>query len=223
MKVKKKPPGRRVGGRYTWGSAGRAPELPHSPYFKSRFERNYARLLTFNGVRWQYEPKTFYFESVKSGVNRAFKPDFFLPDEGPRGTWHELKGYLDKNSAIKIRRFRRWYPEDTLVVIPYDFFQDCERQGLCRLIPSWECAHFPERLRAEVKTYQTRPSSFAAYHAKRRAATAQETTHGHPAGPPRNARGQFISRRPASPPDPGPPGPARPRRSLHPPPGVAGV
>ena len=41
--AKHTPPGTHIGGRYTHGNKGRAPEWPDSPWFRSRMERNYSR------------------------------------------------------------------------------------------------------------------------------------------------------------------------------------
>jgi hypothetical protein len=144
------PPGRHIGGRYTHGNAGRAPEWPDSPWFRSRMERNYARFCSWMQMRWVYEPKTFVFESVRSGRNRIYTPDFYLPDEG---VYHEVKGWLDKDSQVKLNRMKKFYPEAKVLVIPKPFFEDVERQGLCRLIPHYECKHFPARLVMETKAY----------------------------------------------------------------------
>ncbi len=59
--------------------AGRAPDLGDT-YFRSRWERNWARYLNFlvqHGeiTGWEYEPKTFWFHKIKRGT-RSYKPDF---------------------------------------------------------------------------------------------------------------------------------------------------
>ena len=90
------------------------------------------------------------FEAVKGGKNRQFKPDFYLPDED---VYHEVKGWDDRDSQIKRRYLKKYYPEIRLVLVPKSFFEDLERQRLCRLVPSWECSHFPARLVEVTKTY----------------------------------------------------------------------
>jgi len=84
-------------------------------------EANYAKRLQFlkeNGqiLEYEHEPKVFYFEKIKRGI-RAYKPDFRV--DYPDGTheWHEVKGYMDKASETKIKRFQQYYPEEKLVVI----------------------------------------------------------------------------------------------------------
>lgn len=106
-------------------------------YFRSMSEANYARLLTYQKIRWEYEPTTFWFEDVKRG-NRFYTPDFWLPD---KEEFHEVKGWLDPASKTKLDRMKRYHPGVTIVLINDKFFKDCERKGICRLIPGWECSH----------------------------------------------------------------------------------
>jgi hypothetical protein len=133
-------PAQRVGGRYTHHTGGRAPEWPDSPYFRSRYERNLARLLTWLGRRWLYEPERFFFAKARGARNASYLPDFYLPDEG---VYYEVKGWLDRDSRVRHKHFAREYPQHTLLLIDAGFFKSIERQGLCRLVPGWECRHHP--------------------------------------------------------------------------------
>ena len=105
-------------------------------FVRSSWEANYARFLTFSKVRWEYEPKTFWFP-VKRGT-RSYTPDFYLPDED---AYHEIKGWLDPKSMTKLKRMAKYYPDVKIVVIGGRWFSDANRKGLCRLIPNWECSH----------------------------------------------------------------------------------
>jgi hypothetical protein len=116
--------------------AGRRADLDDR-YFRSRWEANYARYLTFAKVRWEYEPKTFWFEAVKRGT-RSYTPDFWIPAEG---VFHEVKGFMDPESATKLKRMAKYFPDVRVVIINKEWFSQAERQGLCRLIPFWECRH----------------------------------------------------------------------------------
>jgi hypothetical protein len=55
--------------------------LPHEQVtFAHTSERQFARLLDFYGIEWQYEPHTFVLERDGRGEPvRAFSPDFYLP------------------------------------------------------------------------------------------------------------------------------------------------
>ena len=100
-------------------------------------ERNYARLLNFQKIRWEYEKQTFWFTKIKRGV-RSYLPDFWLPDTQE---YIEIKGYLDPRSKTKLKRMRIYYPEVKVILIQSDFFKQIEKNKTCLLIPHWECRH----------------------------------------------------------------------------------
>lgn len=77
-------------------------------YFRSKWEANLARYWNFIKVPWEYEPKEFEFKTIKKG-SRFYKPDFYLPkiDE-----YIELKGYFTASDKTKLRRFKKYYPEE---------------------------------------------------------------------------------------------------------------
>ena len=106
-------------------------------FVRSRWEANYAFFLTWQKIKFEYEPAEFFFEKIKRG-NRSYKPDFWLPD---KKEWHEVKGFMDDNSRVKLARMAKYYPEEKIVIIGKEFFQDIERKRICRLIPHWECPH----------------------------------------------------------------------------------
>jgi hypothetical protein len=127
---------RRVGGRYVHSTQGRAEDLG-TTWFRSKSERNYARFLRFLGIPYAYEPTTFVFEKIRSGI-RTYKPDFYLPSSGE---YHEVKLWLDKRSAIQLKRMRIHHPQVKVVVIGREFFQDICAKHLCRAIAHYECPH----------------------------------------------------------------------------------
>lgn len=48
--------------------------------FAHNSERQFAKLLDFYGIAWEYEPRTFTLETDRDGVPvQAFSPDFYLP------------------------------------------------------------------------------------------------------------------------------------------------
>jgi len=77
-------------------------------YFRSATEANYARYLNLAKIKWEFEPRTFYFEGVRRG-NVSYTPDFYLPNED---RWIEIKGWLDGPSKTKLKRFKKYYPEE---------------------------------------------------------------------------------------------------------------
>jgi hypothetical protein len=69
-------------------------------------------------VNWKYEPKEFEFTTIKRGT-RFYKPDFYLPKTD---RWVEIKGYLSSGDKTKLRRFKKYYPDEAekLQFVIYD-------------------------------------------------------------------------------------------------------
>lgn len=120
--------------------AGRRPDLDNR-YFRSRWEANYARYLNGQVARgavagWEYESKTFWFESIRRGT-RSYTPDFKVLYRD-RYEWHEVKGWMDPKSATRLKRMRRFYPDETIVLIDQRWFAAAVRGGLAGTIRHWE-------------------------------------------------------------------------------------
>jgi hypothetical protein len=113
-------------------TGGRRPDLGNR-YFRSAWEANYARYLSFVGEEWEYEARTFEFP-VRRG-NRFYTSDFYLPR---RGEYHEVKGWADRDWEVKLSRMRRYYPDVKIVVIDEQWFREIYRAGWHKLIPNWE-------------------------------------------------------------------------------------
>jgi hypoxanthine phosphoribosyltransferase len=68
-------------------------------------EREFARLLTFYGVPWRYEPTTFPLDWDDQGrVIEAFTPDFYLPDQD---LYIELTTKVQRLMTAKHRKIRK--------------------------------------------------------------------------------------------------------------------
>lgn len=81
-------------------------------------EGEFARLLDFYQIRYEYEPKTFPLEWDENGaVTEAFTPDFYLPDFDLYIELTTLKQNLVSKKNRKIRRFRELYPDVSLKVL----------------------------------------------------------------------------------------------------------
>jgi hypothetical protein len=96
-------------------------------YFRSQMEVKYAKYLehlkaTGKIQDWEYEPKTFWFEGIKRGVC-SYKPDFLVTIERSQHYWVEVKGYMDQRSRTKIKRFGKYFPEETLMVCDTEWFR----------------------------------------------------------------------------------------------------
>jgi hypothetical protein len=110
-------------------------------FFRSKQEANYARWLEFQKQRniikdWQHEPKTFWFEGIKRGINN-YTPDFMVTFPDDKIEWHEVKGWMDSRSKTKIKRFLKYHPTETLKVFGSKWYQAASKK-LHRIIRDWE-------------------------------------------------------------------------------------
>ena len=130
-------------------------------YFRSKTEANIARYYKYIGEFYIYEYKEFEFKNIKRG-SRFYKPDFFL---AAVNRWVEVKGWFRKSDKTKLRRFKKYYPEEFArlkFIIPDKYAKDkangemikflCDGLGIDfndiisyeeiekygRLIPGWE-------------------------------------------------------------------------------------
>jgi hypothetical protein len=71
---------------------------------------------------WEHEPKTFWFEEIKRGT-RSYLPDFKVTYWDGNHEWIEVKGYFDRKSLTKIKRFRKYYPQEILRIIDSEWFK----------------------------------------------------------------------------------------------------
>jgi len=96
-------------------------------YFRSKWEYAYAQALELmkqTGIilDWEHEPKTFWFDKIKRGC-RSYCPDFIVVDSDGATWWAEVKGYMDPRSATKLKRFKKYYPKETLYIIDGKWFK----------------------------------------------------------------------------------------------------
>lgn len=74
---------------------------------RSSWEANFVRILNIYKINFEFEPTVFPFP-VKRGT-KGYTPDFLLTRNNE---WVEIKGYLDDKSKIKLKRFKRYYPNE---------------------------------------------------------------------------------------------------------------
>jgi hypothetical protein len=80
--------------------------------FAHPIEAEFARILDFYGISWEYEPKTFVLEEDEAGsVKEAFSPDFYLPNEDLFVELTTMRPKLITKKNRKIRRLRMLHPE----------------------------------------------------------------------------------------------------------------
>lgn len=84
---------------------------PDSDRFAHPAEVELARLLTFYGVRWAYEPTTFAVRWGSDGHPQEFvTPDFYLPDHDSYLELTTMKQRLVTRKNRKFRKLRECYP-----------------------------------------------------------------------------------------------------------------
>jgi hypothetical protein len=80
--------------------------------FAHASEEEFARILDFYHIRWEYEPRTFAIEWDEAGkAVSSFTPDFYLPDHDLYIELTTLKQSLVTKKNRKVRRLRELYPE----------------------------------------------------------------------------------------------------------------
>jgi len=110
-------------------------------YVRSSWEANYARyLIWLEGIGeiagWEYEPDMFEFDKIKRGT-RFYTPDFKITNKDGSIEYHEVKGWMDKQSATKLKRMAKYYPEVKLILIDFEQYYAIASK-VKHLISNWE-------------------------------------------------------------------------------------
>jgi len=80
--------------------------------FAHNSERQFAKLLDFYGIGWEYEPHTFVLEwDNASNPSQAFTPDFYLPAYDLFIEITTMNQNLVTKKNRKARRLRELYPD----------------------------------------------------------------------------------------------------------------
>ncbi len=107
--------------------------LPHEGVrFAHNSERQFAKLLDFYGIEWQYEPRTFVLATDREGnPQEAFAPDFYLPAYDLFIEITTLNQKLVTKKNRKVRKLRERFP-GTKVKIFYqrDYLRLLVKYGL---------------------------------------------------------------------------------------------
>src|SRR5664279_2780821 len=93
-----------------------APDQPRvtgaGPAFAHVSEAEFARILDYYQVRWEYEPHTFpILWNLAGDLLESFSPDFFLPELDLYVELTTLRQKLVRKKNRKLRRLRELYPE----------------------------------------------------------------------------------------------------------------
>lgn len=102
------------------------------PVFAHAAEEEFARLLDFYGVRWEYEPRTFILRADGNGNPvAAFTPDFYLPDEDLYVEITTMRPKQVRRKNRKIRWLHEQHPEVNIKLYKRsDFRQLMAKHGL---------------------------------------------------------------------------------------------
>jgi len=100
--------------------------------FAHNSERQFARLLDFYRVEWEYEPTAFPIEWDAAGQpTQHFRPDFYLPGWKLYIEITTLNQRLVTKKNRKVRRLRELYPDVRIKVLyQRDYLQLLDRYGL---------------------------------------------------------------------------------------------
>jgi len=109
---------------YSFGNGGFREDI--NLYVRSNWEANFARVLEYNKIIFQYELDTF---EISGGI--TYTPDFKVGN-----IYFEIKGYMDSRSEEKISAFKKSYPNITLAVISGDEYDLLRRSYSDKIL--WE-------------------------------------------------------------------------------------
>lgn len=80
--------------------------------FAHESEKEFARILDFYRIKWEYEPKTFTLEWDNNNIpKKSFTPDFYLPDLDLYIELTTLNQKLVTKKNGKIKKLRELYPD----------------------------------------------------------------------------------------------------------------
>lgn len=91
--------------------SAQAYQQTRTPSFANESEGEFARILDFYRIRWEYEPTTFPIAWDDTGyVRESFTPDFYLPDYGLFIELTTMRQSLVTRKNRKLRLFKERYP-----------------------------------------------------------------------------------------------------------------
>ncbi|MDI6858505.1 MAG: hypoxanthine phosphoribosyltransferase [Dehalococcoidia bacterium] len=85
--------------------------------FAHASEEEFAKILDFYGISWQYEPRTFPLRTEEDRVTEAFTPDFYLPDIDTYIELTTLRQGLMTDKHRKVRLMRQLYPHTKIKLL----------------------------------------------------------------------------------------------------------
>lgn len=108
--------------------------------FVNPAEEEFARILDYYGIDWEYEPRTFPLQWDKAGrVKEAFTPDFYLPQQDLYIELTTLRPRLSTYKNRRLRRMKELYPDINVKLL--------KRGSLRDLMTKYGLDHAAERIR----------------------------------------------------------------------------
>ena len=84
---------------------------PEPIAFVHPIEAEFARILDYYGIEWEYEPHTFALTKDDEGrITEAFSPDFYLPQQELYVELTTMRPKLITKKNRKIRRLKELFP-----------------------------------------------------------------------------------------------------------------
>jgi len=81
-------------------------------------EAEFARILDFYRIEWEYEPKTFALTQDDDGnILKAFSPDFYLPEQDLYIELTTMEQRLITKKNRKLRELRELYPDINIKLV----------------------------------------------------------------------------------------------------------
>src|ERR687891_2712561 len=85
--------------------------------FSHPSEREFAKILDFYGVHWEYEPRSFLLKSEGDRVVEMFTPDFYLSDLDLYVELTTMRQSLVTKKNRKLRRLKELYPQINIILL----------------------------------------------------------------------------------------------------------
>jgi len=99
--------------------------------FHHASEAEFARLLTYYGIEWQYEPNQFPLQWHEGRTTEMFAPDFYLPEYDMYIELTTMRQALVRRKNRKLRLLRALYPEINIKLLyRRDYQRLLERFGI---------------------------------------------------------------------------------------------
>jgi hypoxanthine phosphoribosyltransferase len=99
--------------------------------FHHASEAEFARMLTYYGIEWQYEPKQFPLQWHEGRPTEMFSPDFYLPEYDLYIELTTMRQSLVRRKNRKLRLLRALYPEINIKLLyRRDYQRLLERFGI---------------------------------------------------------------------------------------------